>query len=197
MALPREAPADNVTAVSAALAQMSPNEKANLPPLDDDDFRLFGVISQHFCFIDFNLRRSLEIMRMAKRLPPEHVKKYPNYSDADLAGILIQTVKGLDPTVENLEEALSRLGEINHCRGYRNLISHFAGKRYPNEDVYVFASKSERDAKKVLGRSLDDHWAHFAVTGRSEFFQLAELLGGHQRWLSFKVVEWDKRYLKK
>ena len=33
-----------------------------------DDFRLFGAISQHYCFLDLNLRRALEIMKLAKRL---------------------------------------------------------------------------------------------------------------------------------
>lgn len=102
----------------------------------------------------------------------------------------------MDPNVEDLEEALFRLEEIGRCRTYRNLINHFAGKRYSNEDVYVFASKSDRDARKVLGKSLPEHGVHFSVAGRSELFKLEELINGHQAWLSKKVPEWDERYLK-
>jgi hypothetical protein len=75
------------------------------------------------------------------------------------------------------------------------LLAHFAGKRYPKEDVYVFASKSDRDARQVLGRDLGAHRVHFAIAGRSELFELEKLLNGHLAWLSEKIPEWDKRYL--
>jgi hypothetical protein len=167
----------------------------NLPQLDNDDYRLFGFISQTYCFIDLNLRRALEVMHLAKRLPPEDIKRYPNYSDADLAKILGKIARAMDPKVESLDETLFRLEEIGRCRGYRNLVSHFAGKRYPNEDVYIFASKSERDARNAMGKMLEGHRVHFAVAGRSQFFTLSELLQDHQRWLGEKVPEWDRRYL--
>jgi hypothetical protein len=195
MTLPKELDAAKVRAVSAAIAKMTPQELRALPPLDNDDLRLFGTISQHYCFLDLNLRRALEIMRMAKRLPPEHVKKYPNYSDALLTDVLRGSVEKMDAKVENLEESLFRLEEIGRCRTYRNLLSHFAGKRYPGEDVYVFASKSDRDARKVLGNNLADHRVHFSIAGRSELFQLEILLNSHQAWLSEKIPEWDARYL--
>lgn len=196
MALPKEMRTEKVERVSKALSGMSAADKSALPPLENDDFQLFGIVSQHYCFIDLNLRRALEVMRLAKRIPPEHLKQYPDYTDAALTDVLKGRVEKMDPTVENLEEALFRLEEIGRCRTYRNLINHFAGKRYPNEDVYVFASKSDRDARKVLGKSLPDHGVHFSVAGRSELFQLAELINGHQQWLSKKVIEWDERYLK-
>jgi hypothetical protein len=134
-------------------------------------------------------------MHMAKRLPREHVKKYPNYNDASLTEVLRGSVEKMDATVENLEESLFRLEEIGRCRSYRNLLSHFAGKRYPGEDVYVFASKSDKDARQALGRDLAKHHVHFAVAGRPELFQLEPLLNGHQDWLSKKIPEWDARYV--
>lgn len=196
MALPKEVPAEKVQRVNQALSKMSAAEKGALPPLDDEDLRLFGAISQHYCFLDLNLRRGLEIMRLAKRIPSEYLKQYPDYTDAALTDVLAGSVKNMDPTVEDLEVALFRLGEIGRCRTYRNLINHFAGKRYPNEDVYIFASKSDRDARKVLGKSLPDHGVHLSVAGRSELLKLEPLLNDHQAWLSKKIPEWDERYLK-
>lgn len=195
MALPKEVDAPKVRAVNEALSKMSGQEIAALPPLDNDDLRLFGAISQLYCGLDLNLRRALEIMKMAKRLPPEHVKKYPDYSDGSLAEILKGSAENMDPSEENLEETLFRLQEIGRCRTYRNLISHFAGKRYPDVDVFVFASKSDRDARKVLGKDLGGHRVHLSIAGRSEFFELETLLNGHADWLSKKIPEWDKRYL--
>ena len=196
MALPKAVDAAKVQAVNEALGKMSPQELGALPPLDNDDLRLFGAISQHYCFLDLNLRRALEIMHMAKRLPAEHLAKYPRYTDAALTDILRGSVEKMDSSVENLEEALFRLEEIGRCRTYRNLLNHFAGKRYPNEDVYVLASKNDKDAEKVMGKKLDGHRVHFAVAGRAELFELEKLLNNHQAWLSKKIPEWDERYLK-
>ena len=61
--------------------------------------------------------------------------------------------------------------------------------------MYVFASKSDRDARKVLGKSLPQHGVHMCVAGRSELFDLEKLLNGHQAWLAAKIPEWDKRYV--
>src|SRR5712692_7177029 len=108
MALPKEVDAEKVRAVNEALSKMSPQELGALPSLCNDDLRLFGAISQHYCFLDLNLRRALEIMHMAKRLPPEHVKKYPNYSDTSLTEVLRGSAAKMDAK-EKLEETLFRL----------------------------------------------------------------------------------------
>ena len=196
MALPKAVDAEKVRTVSEAIGKMSAQEIGALPPLEDDDFRLFGAISQHYCFLDLNLRRALEVMHMAKRLPSEHVKKYPNYTDATLTDVLRGSAEKMDGKIENLEETLFRLEEIGRCRTYRNLLNHFAGKRYPNEDVYVFASKSDKDARQALGKELAGHRVHFAIAGRSELFELEKLLNDHQAWLARKISEWNERYLK-
>lgn len=195
MALPNELRAEKVVAVQQAMSKMSPDEIGALPPLDADDFQMFGALGQTYCFIDLNLRRAIEVLHHAKRLSREDIKQYPHYSDAALTGVVMRAVKSMDPKAENLEETLFRLGEIEHCRSYRNLVSHFAGKRFPNEDVLVFASKSDKDARRVMGKTLKLHHVHIAVGGRSELFEMVKLVDGHQRWLSEKVIEWDKRYL--
>jgi len=85
---------------------------------------------------------------------------------------------------------------ISKCRGYRNIVSHFAAKRFPNEDVYIFASKSDRDARQVLGDGLSGHHVHTAVAGRSEFAEMIKSVEQAQAWLAKKIPEWDERYLR-
>ena len=74
-------------------------------------------------------------------------------------------------------------------------MNHFAGKRFPNKDVYIFASKNHKDARKVINKDLRGHRVHLAIAGRAEMFGLEALLNGHQVWLSEKIPEWDGRYL--
>jgi hypothetical protein len=66
MALPRENRTAKVIAVEEAIKKMSPQELAALPGLDGEDFKVFGTFIQHFCFIDLNLRRALELFAISK-----------------------------------------------------------------------------------------------------------------------------------
>jgi hypothetical protein len=153
MALPKENRTDKVTTVEAAIGKMSSQELGALPNLDAEDFKIFGTLIQHFAFIDLNLRRALEIFQMAKMLPENAAKQYPDLQDAALTDAVIEVVKGMDAKAEGTDVSLTWLDVISKCRGYRNLVGHFAAKRFPNADVYVFASKSDRGARKVLGDS--------------------------------------------
>ena len=133
---------------------------------------------------------------ISKMLPKSVAKRYPDLSDSMLTETLIEIVKGMDVEAEDIPMALRWLEDISKARGYRNLVGHFAGKRFPNEDVYVFASKNDRDARKVLGNGLAAHRVHTAVTGRSEFLDMTKSVGFAQLWLANKIPEWDQRYLK-
>jgi hypothetical protein len=103
MALPQEVDAEKVRVVKEAIAKMSSQEIVGLPSIDKDDFRLFGAITQLYCFLDLNLRAALEVMHRANRLPPESVSKYPDYRDAALSAILKGSAVRMDPKVEKLE----------------------------------------------------------------------------------------------
>jgi len=193
MALPREIRTAKVIEVNEAIKKMSPQELSELPGLDEDDFATFGALIQHFCFIDLNLRRALEIFAIAKMLPKSAVKRYPDLPDSELTEVLVEIVKRMDATVEDIQTASTFLDGISKTRKNRNLVGHFAGKRFPNEDVYVFVSKSDKDARKA-GIGLRLGHVHIAVVGRSEFSAMTESVGRLQLWLANKYQEWELRY---
>jgi hypothetical protein len=193
MALPREIRTTKVTEVEDAIKKMSPQELSALPSLDNDDFSVFGALIQHFCFIDLNLSRALEVFAIAKMLPSRVTKRYPNLLDSELASVLVDIVKTMDATVEDIPRALTFLEVISKARAIRNLVGHFAGKRFPNKDVYVFVRKSDKDARKG-GVSLRAGHVHTAVAGRSEFLAMTNTIGQTQLWLAEKYQEWEQRY---
>lgn len=196
MALPSENRTAKVIAVEEAIKSMSPQQLAALPALEEEDFKVFGTLIQHFCFVDLNLRRALELFKIKGMLPESAKKLYPNLPDSKLTETLIEIVKGMDAKAEDIPTALTWLEVISKTRGYRNLVGHFAGKRFPNHDVYVFVSKSDRDARKVFGSDLATHRVHTAVAGRSEFSEMTTSVEAAQLWLAKKIPEWDARYLK-
>jgi|SRR5208337_2100284 len=194
MALPREDRTAKVIAIEEAIKKMSPQELAALPGLDGEDFKVFGTLVQHFCFIDLNLRRALELFAISKMLPKSTANRYQDLPDSKLTEALIEIVKGMDAKAEDIPTALTCLEGISKARRCRNLVGHFAGKRFPNQDVYVFASKSDPDARKVLGRGLAAHRVHTAVAGRSEFLKMTKSVEQAQLWLAKKIPEWEQRY---
>ncbi len=195
MALPKENRTEKVITVEEVMKKMSPQELAALPGLDGEDFKVFGTFIKHFCFIDLNLRRALELFAISKMLPKSAANRYQDLPDSRLTEALIEIVKGMDAKVEDIPMALTWLEVISKTRKYRNLVGHFAGKRFPNHDVYVFASKNDRDARKVLSRSLAAHRVHTAVVGRSEFLEMTKSVGQAQLCLAKKIPEWEQLYL--
>jgi hypothetical protein len=129
-------------------------------------------------------------------LPKEYLKFYPKLQDSKLTEAVANVLKAMDPKPDYLETALVWIEVINVTRKQRNLVAHFAGKRHPKEDVYVFVSKSEKDAIKVLGVGLGKHEVHTSVAGRSEFAQMVESAKIAHEWLAGNVPEWNEQYPK-
>jgi len=146
--------------------------------------------------MDLNLRRALETFHTAEMLPTHHLKLYPNLPDAKLTEALEAVVKKMDPTAEDIATAVTWIEVIDTTRRQRNLVGHFAGKRFPKHDVYVFVSKSEKDARKVLGFGVAQHEVHTVVAARSEFREMTKSSKSALDWLAKKVLEWNGRYLK-
>ena len=89
-----------MTAVEEAVRSLSAQQLAALPSLDDDDLRLFGVIVQHFGFIDLNLRRAVEILYIANLLSDTASKAFPKQQDVALTDVLIEVVEAMDREAE-------------------------------------------------------------------------------------------------
>jgi hypothetical protein len=195
MALPKSNPNAVTEAVAAEVDKMSSEELAALPDLDAGDFQVIGTLIQTFGFMDFNLRRALEVFDKAKLIPKDYQKLYPNLPDAKLTEALGDIIGGMGDD-EETKETLLWLQVIDQTRLNRNLVGHFAGKRYNGQDVYVFASKSFKDAKKVFGFGLAEHEVHIRVVSRPGLAESVESAKHAQAWLAKKVPEWHASYSK-
>jgi hypothetical protein len=78
---------------------------AALPGLNGDDFMVFGTLIQHFCFIDLNLRRALELFKLSEMLPESAKKLYPN-----LPGLTRQVMYSEATAVPHWHRSLRRDG---------------------------------------------------------------------------------------
>ena len=72
--------------MEAALARVQAMDEAQLQsllPLQADDLQMIGALIQHYSFVDFNLRRAIEIFHAAKLLSGKPLRLYPNIRDAN------------------------------------------------------------------------------------------------------------------
>jgi hypothetical protein len=114
----------------------------------DDQFRI-GRLVMIYNFVEFNLRRMLEAWEEAGLLTGAIKGR-----GKDLRiGAVEKTVQEMMPWPEAELKGLKRLAEI---RNLRNLVAHFAVKRFPDDDAFLFIAKSEADFKKQFPGMVSD-----------------------------------------
>jgi hypothetical protein len=118
----------------------------NWPAPNRVDVVLIGKIVMLYSYIDFNLRRMVEVLDHAQALPPVWLGRTAKMHLSDIETSL-EAASDITP---NNTLALRRIKEF---RKLRNLLAHFAVKRFPKEDALVFVTKSAADYKRVWAPS--------------------------------------------
>ncbi len=136
MALPPENRTPRMEMLETIVARIPREKLMDFPVLEPEDHQLIGAFIQEFNYMDFNLRRAIETFAHAKLLSKGAAKRYPNIHSSEVAIIVQDAVKAMDPAVED------------------NLLGHWAARRIPGEDAVVLLSKDENDAKRTGGRCL-------------------------------------------
>jgi len=147
------------------------------PDLNDDDYARIGKLIVTFSYIDFNIRRIVD--------------------DHDDAGLLCEPWKGRSKKLRmfEAEEALKSilhenethrvaLFRITELRGLRNLVAHFAIKRFPDDDAFLFLGKSASDYRQIFGGEPDPALMLTAVLESSTITNALKELRGLQNWIA-------------
>lgn len=111
------------------------------PGPNKDHVVLVGKIVMLYSYIDFNLRRMIEVLDHANALPEEWSGRS--------AKLHLSEIEAMPERSPSNALALRRIKEF---RKLRNLLAHFAIKRFPSEDALVFVTKDAADYKRVLVR---------------------------------------------
>lgn len=159
------------------LVRNAPEPIINWPVPNKDDVALVGKIVMLYSYIDFNLRRMIEVLDQGKALPAAWIGKSAKMHLSDMETIL-ETSPDTSP---NNALAFQRIKEF---RKLRNLLAHFAIKRFPTEDALVFVTKDAADYKKVLGAAPDPGLLMVAVAEVSQIRDVCKKIEEIQHWLS-------------
>jgi hypothetical protein len=176
MALPRSNETARLMHLRSVVEDTDTEHMLAWPRPTDDDFAVFGRIIHAYSTMDFLLRFTAEIM--------------------DAQGLLSQPWKGAIATqsiaVISREIQSNQMWSTSHRIGFeqidlhrrvRNMLAHFLVRRVPEEDAFVFLTKSAADFKQVFGEMPPLENMLFGVTDAAEVYGIEPVLKGLLSWL--------------
>jgi hypothetical protein len=161
---------------------------ADWPTPKETDYTQFGKIIVLFTYIDVSIRRIVEAAGNADCLDDKwkgRVGKL-NIGEAE------EAVLSLDWSDAN-RRALNQIAER---RGLRNLIAHFAVRRFPNDDAFLFFTKSDRDFKRLYGRDPESGTIMTAILECSQLNDGFRHIHELQKWVTKASSEAEMLFLK-
>lgn len=107
-----------------------------------EDFCLFGGIIVLYSHIDFDLRRIAQLADHAGKLSAPWAGKTAliTMEDTETA---VRSCRDWEP------ENLRGLDGIKIFRKARNILAHFAVRRFPNDEAFLFITNSAKDYRRV------------------------------------------------
>jgi hypothetical protein len=147
------------------------------PKLTEDDYLAIGRLVMLCNFVELNLRRIVEAWEEAGKLT---VPIKGNACDLRIEGVEA-AVQEMFPWPENELNGLKRLVEI---RWLRNMVAHFAARRFPDDDAFLFTARSERDFKRQFGRPSEPNQWLTAILDGHVVPSAVDHIDSLQRWLA-------------
>jgi hypothetical protein len=117
------------------------------PKPTEDDYGLFGKIVQFYSAFDFVLRCIAETMDTQGMFLAPWAGKAQKLPMAKVSEAIQSSRIWAEPNRSAFER-------IESHRRVRNLVAHFVVRRFPEEDAFIFMTKSASDYKQVYGREI-------------------------------------------
>ena len=154
--------------------------------LNKSDYALVGGLVVLYSYLDFNLRRVLEVFHHAGLLSEPWAKKVDKLYAEEVAEA-IQSLTCWD------DAGRKALAEIEELRGLRNLVAHFTIRRFPSGDAFIFVAKSARDYKRQFGTDPAPGTAFSAVVDCEQIRTALKHVEYVQNWLAGATPKLEER----
>ncbi len=162
------------------------SEWADWPTLTRDDYVLVGNIVVLYSYIDLNLRRITEATDHAGIMQPTWKGKVEKLNITDTEMALL--------TLDWSDENRGALNKISMFRGLRNMLAHFAVRRFPKEDAFVCLASSTRDFERQLGVKPELGALLTAVLDVEHVKAAIKHIEHVQLWLSMVAAETTQKF---
>jgi hypothetical protein len=142
-----------------------------------------------YSYIDLNLRRIAEATDQVGLMPTPWKGKVANLNITD-------TEKAILSLPEWSEQNIYALTGITELRGMRNLAAHFAIRRFPKDEAFLFLTKSAKDFKREFGGDPEPGTLFTGVVDREQFKGAFKYVEGLQLWLAKATADAEKMILR-
>jgi hypothetical protein len=194
MAIPQEHRTPRLMEIQNTIDNMSPEDVFSLPQPLPEDYQLFGAYIQLYNYVDMNLRLCVETFHTAHMLPANVNKRFRKLNDGELVDVIIPVVDTMDKDVENIVETTGRLIELQLRRTFRNLMGHFAARRYSSGDFLIMFSNNSKDYKQAHNADIPLRGMMTAALEIADLRGLYNHMATYERWIAEKALEWHRRY---
>jgi hypothetical protein len=186
MALPKNSETPRGLELEKILKAAEPSMRS-WPQPTKDDIVLIGGIVVLYSYVDFNLRRLIDVFEYANLLPDKWKCRGAKLNAGDVAKAIQETPVWAGPN------DVKALKELEDLRSLRNLVAHFAVRRFPNDDAFLFITKSARDYKRVFGSEPELGVSMTAIVECEQVKGALRRIEHIHNWLALVVPEFEKR----
>jgi hypothetical protein len=186
VALPKQMETPRLLELRAKVAATPEKALENWPLVIRSDYTLFGKYITLFGYIDLNLRRIVEAGAQAGLI--KETQTPASDLNMDKVETAIQSLPGW--TIENKKT----IGLIKELRKRRNILAHFGVKRFPNDDAFLFITKSAQDFREAFGEEPTPYQMMFAVAKCASVRGALKKVAEVEHWLSYVSAELVRRF---
>lgn len=184
--------AESLKYIETLDAYLEVDPLSKLEPLTGADAALIGHLLQSFNFLEFNLRRSIEIFAHAGLITP--FKKNPHSSE--LAPTVKAGVAAMELDVDTANVILQTLDDIELHRDIRNHLAHWAAKRIKGHDALYLMSFDQKDAIRRTGSKGDHETNTYCIMNLADLHGLMQHISKQDLWLAELTAQWFIKYAK-
>jgi len=184
--LPKNVETPRLRYLQTIVENASATNLAGWPMLDKTDYVLVGGLVVLYSYIDLNLRRVIEVFHHAGLLKEPWKSKVDSLNAGEVADA-IQSLSCWD------DEGRKALKEIEELRGLRNMVAHFAIRRFPSEDAFIFIAKSARDYKRQFGNDPEPGAILTAIADCEQMCGVLKHVEHVQNWLALATPKLEER----
>lgn len=181
--------AESLKYIQTLDAELGDDALSKLEPLTYGDAALIGHLIQSFNFLEYNLRRSIEIFAHAGL-----IAAVKNPHSSKLAEIVKAGVAAMDLDVETAGVICQTLDDIELHRDIRNHLAHWAAKRIKGHDALYLMSLDHKDAIRRTGSKGDHETSIYCIMNLADLRGLLQHISKQDVWLAEFTAQWFIKY---
>jgi hypothetical protein len=178
--------------IESLKAHMEEDALSKIEPLNMEDVAIIGCLIQTYNFIEYNLRRSIEIFAHTG-LITRPKKKNPHSSE--LVELVKSGVGAIAQDADSKEIICKTLDDIELHRDIRNHFAHWAAKRIKGHDALYLMSLDHMDATRRVGTKVDHNISVFAIFNLAVIRGLIKHIAEQEQWLAELTAKWHVKYV--